>query len=82
MPFAPIGSSSREQQARGVARLADVGNCELALLEAEKWLNAPAGDVLEEAPLKRMVLQQKVRCLNHLGRSAEALEAQKQLVPY
>ena len=82
VPFAPIGSSSREQQARGVARLADVGNCELALLEAEKWLNAPAGDVLEEAPLKRMVLQQKVRCLNHLGRSAEALEAQKQLVPY
>ncbi|MDP3235461.1 MAG: FecR domain-containing protein [Myxococcales bacterium] len=82
VPFAPIGSSAREQQARGVARLADVGNCELALLEAEKWLNAPAGDVHEEAPLKRMVLQQKVRCLNHLGRSAEALEAQKQLVPY
>lgn len=81
VPFAPIGSSSREQQARSVARLADVGNCELALLEAEKWLNAPAGDVLEEAPLKRMVLQQKVRCLNHLGRPAEALEAQKQLVP-
>ncbi len=82
VPFAPIGSSSREQQARSVARLADVGNCELALLEAEKWLSAPAGDVLEEAPLKRMVLQQKVRCLNRLGRSAEALEAQKQLVPY
>lgn len=79
VPFAPIGQTTREQQARSVGRLADVGNCELALLEADKWLTAPAGDALEEAPLRRMVLQQKVRCLNHLGRGAEALEVQKLL---
>lgn len=81
VPFVPINSNTRETQARAVAKLADVGNCELALEEAERWLQAPAGDRVEEAPLRRMVLQQKVRCLNHLGRSAEALEVQKLLVP-
>ncbi len=81
VPFVPINSTTRETQARAVAKLADVGNCELALEEADKWLRAPAGDSVEEAPLRRMVLQQKVRCLNHLGRSAEALEVQKLLVP-
>jgi ferric-dicitrate binding protein FerR (iron transport regulator) len=81
VPFVPIGSSSRELQARTVMRLADVGNCELALEQADRWLSEPAGDAVEEAPLRRMVLQQKVRCLNHLGRTAEALEVQKLLVP-
>ncbi|MBL8922091.1 MAG: FecR domain-containing protein [Myxococcaceae bacterium] len=81
VPFVPVGSTSRELQARTVARLADVGNCELALEQADRWLTAPAGDVVEEAPLRRMVLQQKVRCLNHLGRAAEALEVQRLLVP-
>lgn len=78
-PFVPIGSTTRETQARAIVRLADVGNCELALEEADRWLTAPAGDAVEEAPLKRMVLQQKVRCLNRLGRVNEAAEVQKQL---
>ncbi len=81
VPFVPINSTTRETQARAVARLADVVNCELALEEADRWLRAPAGDSVEEAPLRRMVLQQKVRCLNHLGRTAEALEVQRLLVP-
>ncbi len=80
-PFVPFGSTTRETQARSVGRLADVGNCQLALEEAERWLTAPAGDATEEAPLKRMVLQQKVRCLNRLGRTAEAAEVQRLLVP-
>lgn len=81
VPFVPVGSTSRELQARTVMRLADVGNCELALEQADRWLTAPAGDAVEEAPLRRMVLQQKVRCLNHLGRGAEALEVQRLLGP-
>lgn len=81
VPFVPIGSTLRDVQARNVMKLADVGNCDLALEQADLWLAAPAGDAVEEAPLKRMVLQQKVRCLNHLGRSAEALEVQKLLLP-
>lgn len=81
VPFVPVGSSTREHQARLVVRLADVGNCVLALQEADKWLQAPAGDALEEAPLRRMVLQQKVRCLNHQGRTQEALEVQRLLGP-
>jgi len=76
-PFVPIGSTTRETQARAIVRLADVGSCELALEEADRWLTAPAGDAVEEAPLKRMVLQQKVRCLNRLGRVNEAAEVQK-----
>lgn len=80
-PFIPFGSTTREAQARSVGRLADVGNCQVALEEADRWLTAPAGDALEEAPLKRMVLQQKVRCLNRLGRTEEAAQVQRLLVP-
>jgi hypothetical protein len=81
IPFAPIVSPVREQQARAIARLADIGNCELVLREAQKWLSAPESGGLDEAPSKRMVLQQKVRCLNRLGRSAEAAEAQREIPP-
>lgn len=72
-------TSSRDAQARFVVRLADQGDCVGALDAADRWLSAPAGDATEELPLVRMVLQQKVRCLNRLGRGAEAVEVQRQM---
>lgn len=79
VPFVAIGSSLRENQARHINRLADAGACELALEHADTWLRTPASDAAEEASWWRTVMQQKVRCLNHLGRAAEALEVQRQL---
>lgn len=80
-PFEPQSPAARERGARTVARVADAGNCEQALQLAEAWLRQPMSAAREEPVWRRSVLQQKVRCLNHLGRTAEALEVQQQLGP-
>jgi ferric-dicitrate binding protein FerR (iron transport regulator) len=80
VPFAPT-SSSRESSARAIANLVDAGAHERALAMADAWLRGPSSDSPQEPVWRRSVLQQKVRCLNHLGRTAEALEVQRLLGP-
>jgi len=77
--FPPLTADARAAAAKAIARLADAQDCEAALDAADVWLRTPASE--DEAGLRRTVLQQKVRCLNHLGRAAEALEVQRLLVP-
>ncbi|MCU0695106.1 MAG: FecR family protein [Myxococcaceae bacterium] len=79
VPFAPITSTTRESAARTIARLADAGDHDEALELADAWLRGPASASPLEPAWRRSVLQQKVRCLNHLGRTAEALEVQRLL---
>lgn len=74
----PFGSP-REVQARAVRNFADSGDCHEAIEAADVWLAGPSADAFDEAPLRRIVLQQKVRCLNHLKRYAEAAELQRLL---
>ncbi|GMU60572.1 MAG: hypothetical protein AMXMBFR34_23350 [Myxococcaceae bacterium] len=69
-PFQQLDQRVREQQAVDVARLADAGDCESSLALANAWLKAT--HAADEDAVRRGVLLQKLRCLNHLGRTAEA----------
>jgi hypothetical protein len=70
-PFRRLERQVREQQAVDVARLADAGDCEGSLALADAWLRDTRRAADEES-VRRGVLLQKLRCLNHLGRTAEA----------
>jgi hypothetical protein len=75
-PFGELNNRAREQGAKDVARLADAGDCEGSLAVADAWLR-DTNRAADPESLRRGVLLQKLRCLNHLGRTAEA-EAVKQ----
>lgn len=70
-PFQQLDRRVREQQAVDVARLADAGDCEGSLALANAWLR-DTNRAADEDAVRRGVLLQKLRCLNHLGRTAEA----------
>ncbi len=72
------GGSLRAQRAKDIARHADAGDCMGALNLADDWLRY-AHDPPEEAPLRREVLFQKMRCLTRLGRLPEADQVRRQL---
>lgn len=74
-----VGEGVRALQVRDVQWAADSGDCEHALELADAWLRALPSARPEEPQLKRTVLTQKLRCLNHLGRSAEAAAVQREL---
>ncbi|MEW5742142.1 MAG: FecR family protein [Myxococcota bacterium] len=70
-PFQQLDRRVREQQAVDVARLADAGDCEGSLALANAWLK-DTNRAADADAVRRGVLLQKMRCLNHLGRTAEA----------
>lgn len=74
----PFGDQ-REAAARQIAASADAGDCVGALARAERWLSEPPTSRANEAQLRRGVLLQKLRCLNRLGRTAEAEAVAKEL---
>jgi len=80
-PFAPIGSSMREEQVRQMERMADDGDCEGALSLAESWLAATPTDDAREGRLRYRALRQKMRCLKQLGRDGEAADVARELQP-
>jgi FecR protein len=61
---------ARSKSAKQVTVMADSGDCNAAIIAADKWI--VASKRVDEVPLTRSVLLQKVRCLNHLGRFEEA----------
>jgi hypothetical protein len=77
-PFGELNHRVREQGAKDVARLADAGDCEGSLAVANAWLR-DTNRAADPEPLRRGVLLQKLRCLNHLGRTAEAQAVQREL---
>jgi ferric-dicitrate binding protein FerR (iron transport regulator) len=76
-PFS-LSPQQRQRQAKDVTHLADGGDCEGSLALAEAWLQ-DSERARDPAPLRRGVLLQKVRCLNRLGRTAEAQAVQREL---
>jgi hypothetical protein len=75
-PF--VGLDLRAQQAKDIERLADAGDCEGSLALADAWLRDTHRAADADA-LRRGVLTQKLRCLHHLGRTAEAAAVQAEL---
>jgi hypothetical protein len=72
-PFPPIGMSMEEYRLKGLQKLADVGQCEVALGRADAWLEAyPGNGTPKRFELRKQVLFTKARCLSKLGRSDEA----------
>lgn len=77
-PFLKLDPKSRARAAVEVTRLANQGLCEEAVAVADDWL-ADTNRATDAEATRRGVLQQKVRCLTALGRTAEAAEVQRQL---
>ncbi|MBL8952825.1 MAG: FecR domain-containing protein [Myxococcaceae bacterium] len=70
--------ASRGERALHVKALTDALRCNDAIAEADRWLGeaVPKG---ESFNLRRGVLSSKKRCLDYLGRSAEAAAVQRDL---
>jgi hypothetical protein len=73
------GVALREARIQAIVRATDHGDCPHALPMADAWLREPVTGLVDEYRWRRAVLSQKLRCLNRLGRRAEALELQRQL---
>ena len=77
-PFVGLDPRVRAQQAKDVERLADAGDCDGSIALADAWLR-DTNRAADAEPTRRGVLTQKLRCLNHLGRTAEAAAVQAEL---
>lgn len=77
-PFVGLDPRVRDQQAKDVERLADAGDCDGSIALADAWLR-DTNRAADAETTRRGVLLQKLRCLNHLGRTAEAAEVQREL---
>jgi hypothetical protein len=78
LPF--VGTEAiREGQLRTITHLADAGACGAALSAADQWLAAVPTPNRNELRWRRVVLMQKMRCLNRLGRLTEASAVKAEL---
>ncbi|MEW6431100.1 MAG: FecR domain-containing protein [Myxococcota bacterium] len=77
-PFVGLNPKARARQAKHIERLADAGDCHGSLALADVWLR-DTNRAADAETLRRGVLTQKLRCLNHLGRTTEAAAVQAEL---